>query len=89
MPAAINIQIDWVLALALSDSAAKGCYNTAMKSRCFGLLAPVFDTPGGCGAKRGAVLDVFPLSKCFLMAQCLHTVTVLSTIFLPSSSTVY
>ncbi len=76
MSAAINIPIDLVIALALSDSAEKGCLNAMVRS-CWCVLAPgpASDTPGWCRFKCVAMLDVLPLSNGFLVAQCLHTAT--------------
>ena len=45
----------------------------------------LWKTGGVMSFKCVAMLDVFPLSYGFLVWQCLHTVTVLSTNFFPSS----
>ena len=87
MSAAINTQIAFVMALARSDCAARGCLNAVVISGCWAafVFTPVSETLAWCGFKCMAMLDVFPLSYGFLVPQYLHTITVLSTNLFPSS----
>ncbi len=87
MSAPINTPIAFVMALARSDCATRGCLNAAVISGCWAafVFTPVSETPVWCRFKCVAMLDVFPLSYGFLVPQCLHTVTVLSTNLFPSS----
>ena len=60
--------------------------NAAVISGCWAFVfTPVSETLGWCRFKCVAMLDVFPLSYGFLVPQCRHTVTVLSTNLFPSS----
>ncbi len=87
MSAPINTPIAFVMALARSDCAPRGCLNAAVISGCWAafVFTPVSETPAWCRFKCVAILYVFPLSYGVLVPQCLHTITVLSTNLFPSS----